>query len=85
VKLDKDEFVVTAWAEACNGPGWANAPVKVLVQDGNGKLRVEYLQPDELNQEVNTLYGVSNLVSYEMTKAVSALVKAKPRRIKHEG
>jgi hypothetical protein len=80
MKLGKDEFVVTAWAEACTGPGWANAPVKVLIQDGNGKLRIEYLQPDELNQEVNTIYGISNLVSYEMTKAVISLVKVKPRR-----
>jgi len=76
-KLQQDERIVSAYAESCAGPGWANSPVWVIVQNTSGKLRQECLQPEEQTTEMHTLYHISSAAHVSMTKAVMKLVKKK--------
>lgn len=70
----KHDTIIVAWAEYAAGPGWANAPVWVLVRDRrDGRLRQECLQPEEQTAVMLTLYGVSAHVSVQMLNAVRAL------------
>jgi len=66
------DHVMVAWAEPCNGPGWANSPVLVLVFNATARdtRRVEYLQPEDQTPEMHILYGVSHAASAAMTNAV---------------
>jgi len=68
--LPKGSRVVTAWAERCSGPGWTNTPVWVLIQDSDGGLRVESLQPMEQSASVRLLHGVSATCAETMTREV---------------
>lgn len=60
--LRPGEHVVCAFAERAAGPGWANAPIWVIVRDVNGEMRLECLQPIEQTNEMLVLYNVSNEV-----------------------
>lgn len=51
--------IVAAWAESASGPGWANAPVWVLVRERDGTLRLDCLQPSEQTHAMHLLYRVS--------------------------
>lgn len=51
--------VVTAWAEPCAGPGWANKPVWVLLRDKNNVLSIRCIQPEDQPDAMRVLYGVS--------------------------
>ena len=66
----KTEHIVTAWAEPAAGPGWANRPLWVLIRDGDGKLRVECIQPADQTVDMHILYSVSAAVHAQMTRAV---------------
>jgi len=79
-KLKPHETIVTAWAEHCYGPGWANAPVWVIVRDGNGNLRQEVIQPDEQSAEMVELHGIDAIVSSKMTGYVRNLMGKKRKR-----
>lgn len=85
--LTEHDTLVTAWAERASGPGWLNFPVWVLIQDGNGKHRVECLQPHEQNDALRQLFDISVSCQKAMVSAVRSLVykplfeaKAKKRR-----
>lgn len=67
--LGQYDTIVTAWCEPASGPGWSNTPLWYLVRDGDGKLRIECLQPNERSEEIAVLYNVcaaaqSSLVGY---------------------
>ena len=72
--LRKHEHIVTAWAEHAAGPGWANLPLWLLIQDGDGKLRIDWLQPDEQSAAIVALFGVSARVAADMTNHVRAVL-----------
>jgi hypothetical protein len=56
-KIDKDEYVVCVYPESCAGPGWSNQVYWVVVQkQGGGRIRLESLQPDEMTQEMCTVF-----------------------------
>lgn len=77
--LGPHDHIVTAFADYAAGPGWANTPVHVIVRDGNGKLREEYLQPNEQSAEIRTLFAVSAATHQTMANAVKrSLKKARP-------
>jgi len=67
VRLGKGESVVTAFAYPCDGPGWANNPVVVIIREVDKKLREEMMQPSELSREMVLLYGISHAVHSAMT------------------
>lgn len=73
MKLEKDDRIVTAWAEACSGPGWQNNIVWVLIHGGDGRHRVEALQPGEQGEEILSLFEFSALTSARMLAAVERL------------
>lgn len=79
-RLKKGEHVVCAFAERCAGPGWANAPVWVIVQDGNGSLRKECLQPSDQSDEMLVMYNVSNEVSSLMKSFAQTTMR--PAKVK---
>lgn len=46
--MQTNERIVCAYAEPASGPGWANQPLWVIVQQrGGGPMRAICLQPDE--------------------------------------
>lgn len=65
----KDDVIVTAWAELCTGPGWANTPIWVIVSNNN-ELRRECLQPNEQDHALRQLFGISCAVQAAMLKAL---------------
>ena len=72
-KIDKDEYVVTAYAAPASGPGWANAPVWVIVRGRDGALREECIQPDDQSRAMRTLYRIA--------AEVNAIITADARQI----
>lgn len=75
LKLKKDEWVVTAYAEMCMGPGWSNLPIIVIIQNSEGKMRQEYIQPDEQSAELRLLFSISESVQLAMRATVTRLLK----------
>lgn len=73
-----DEHIVAAWASPAAGPGWANTPIKVLIQkNGTHDFRVEYIQPGEQTREMHCLYRASAAVAEDMRRAVEQIAKEK--------
>ena len=72
--ITKDDTIVTAFAEYAYGPGWANAPIWVIVRDKTGELRQESIQPLEQTAEMTTLFRISDVVNKAMTTAVKSKV-----------
>lgn len=71
MKLWKHDHVLTAYAEPAAGPGWANAPLWLIIRDArDGSLRRECLQPDEQTSEMRTLYPVCAAAHLSMLAAV---------------
>jgi len=59
LNLKATDYIVTAYPERCSGPGWANAPIYVIVQDRtDGSLRREVIQPDQQTPEMLTIFSV---------------------------
>lgn len=81
-RLAEHEFVVTAYAQRASGPGWSNTPLWVIIQDGNGKLRRECLQPEEQSDTIYILYGISDSVNVQLVNEVERLVERKRVRKK---
>jgi len=75
IKLGEHDVVVTAWAEHCQGPGWANFPICVLIRDRwDGKLRIEYIQPEHQTKELNMLHQFTRIpTSYLVREVEKAL------------
>jgi hypothetical protein len=68
--LGEHDHVVTAFAQRASGPGWSNTPLWVIIQDGDGKLRRECLQPDEQSHTMMLLYNLSNSLNSQLTAEV---------------
>ncbi|MFA5053545.1 MAG: hypothetical protein WC565_05785 [Parcubacteria group bacterium] len=75
LQLDDGDYIVTAWAESCSGPGWANQLVNVLVLGRNGKLRMGALQPHEQTADMQSVFRYSAMAAEDMRRAVSAKLK----------
>ncbi len=67
MKLKKGERVITAYAERASGPGWANAPIWVIIRNVDGSLRQTAIQPDGQTAAMQHLYGVSEQAHLGMT------------------
>jgi hypothetical protein len=81
MKRNEHDHIVAVVAEPANGPGWANTPLWVFVQDGSGKIRRECLQPDEQSDSIRVLYATAAAVHGSLVKEVEELTKKhKPDR-----
>lgn len=72
LNLSNDDHIVAVVAEPASGPGWANTPLWVIVQDGNGKLRRECLQPMEQSEGMRLLYATAAEVHCAMVREVES-------------
>lgn len=77
MKLQACDHIVAVVAEPANGPGWANTPLWVIVQDGNGHLRRECLQPDEQSDGMRVLYATAAAVHVALVKETEALLRSR--------
>ena len=68
--------VVTAYAEYSSGPGWANAPIWIIVRNG-GDLREECLQPKEQTREMQVLFNICQAANSALTNEVQKFWKKK--------
>jgi hypothetical protein len=73
--LGKHDNIVAAYAEIASGPGWSNTLVWCVVRDGDKKVRLEALQPEEQSAEVRTLFDISAVVHGKMLLAVLSMVR----------
>ena len=70
------EFLVVAWAEPASGPGWANSPIRAIVQEqGGGPMRQVWLQPEEQTAEMLTLFRTNAVCTAQMTRLVARKLK----------
>lgn len=74
ILLEEHERIVTAFAQAAAGPGWANSPLWIIIANAvTGKWRQECLQPDEQTPEMALLYEFSALAHGRMTALVQRI------------
>ena len=73
MKLKEHDHIIAVVAEPASGPGWANTPLWIIVQDGNGQLRRECLQPDEQSDGLRVLYATAAAVHGALVREVEAL------------
>ena len=72
MKLNKDEDIITAYAESSSGPGWAtNQPIWVIVKNRlTGIIRKDCIQPRDQTEEMQILCKISEAAHVAMTNAV---------------
>ena len=80
--LGPGDSVLTAFAERCGGPGWANMPIWIVIRaqsptGGGDRLRVEAIQPDEATPTLMTLARHSAAMHEAMTGAVEPYITRK--------
>ena len=74
LNLSKTEYIITAYAKTCAGPGWSNTPVWVIIGDGaTGKIRETAIQPEDQTKEMVDVFAFSALASDRMTELVRKL------------
>jgi len=71
------DHIVAVVAEPASGPGWANTPLWVIMQDSNGNLRRGCLQPDEQSNGIRVLYATAAAVHGALVREVEALTKTR--------
>jgi hypothetical protein len=62
LRLRSGERVISAYAEPACGPGWSNRPFWVLVENREGSIRKQCLQPSEQPVDLARLYDLSALL-----------------------
>lgn len=75
--LSFHDHIVAVVAEPASGPGWSNTLLWVIVQDGNGKLRRECLQPIDQSDGMRLLYATAAAVHAAMVREVERVAKRK--------
>jgi hypothetical protein len=81
LKLNDGDYIITAYAQL-SAVGWANAPIWVIVANGNHKLREECIQPKDQTAEMITLYRLSAEAHGAMKRAVIRAISKKRVRAK---
>ena len=74
-RIKIEGHIMTAWAEACHGPGWANQPVWVLVKDDAGALKIECIQPEDQTAAIGWLFRISEAAHKALRAAVIQAVQ----------
>ena len=82
VRLAEHDRIVCAYARKASGPGWANRPVWVVVEDRRtGKMREECIQPAHQSEELWRLYDIAHEVDCVLYAAVKRLLANAPRQV----
>lgn len=76
MRLEPTDRIEAVFAEPANGPGWSNTPLWVFIQDQNGKIRRECLQPDEQGDHIRLLYTTAAALHDTLKREVEILLKA---------
>lgn len=69
VQLSRGEHIVAVVPEYASGPGWANSPLFVYI-DNQGKLRTECIQPDHQTVEQRILFALGAQISRQLIASV---------------
>lgn len=81
MKLNKNEYIITAYASRASGPGWANTPLWVVIRDSStGRIREEGIQPEHQTAGMRILYGISEQTHAAMVAEVADLVSRKKKK-----
>ncbi len=81
MKLNKNEYVVTAYASRASGPGWSNTPIWVVIRDNStGRLREECIQPEHQTAGMRILYGISEQTHAAMVAEVAELLSSTKKK-----
>lgn len=66
-KLEKDEYIVAVNPEKCDGPGWSNYLIWVIIgKNGSNDLRQASIQPDDFTKEINILFDICRVINKEL-------------------
>lgn len=78
MKLGEHDAIVAVVPERVEGPGWKMLVLRVFIQDGDGNIRRETMQPDgwKESMELRALADIGALVCWKMQQAVDRLVEA---------
>ena len=76
MKFQKNDIIITAFAEDCSGPGWSNQIIWVIVSN-KGELRTECIHPDERNERMAWLFDCSQVSHISMKNAVESWIRCK--------
>lgn len=83
-KLGGHEYVVTAYAEPADGPGWSNRPLWIVIRDSaTNRVRIEAIQPEDQTAEMRALYAISAHCHATLTHEARAWIAehgARPKR-----
>ncbi len=71
--LSGDEYIITAFAKHCSGPGWANSPIVVVIGEHGKPKREHYIQPDEQTAQMRALFAVCAAANAELTGWVASV------------
>ena len=70
IKLKHGEWIFAVVPVVRFGPGWANKPVYVYIDNGSGVVRTECLQPSEQSIELLKLFEIGRVVVDSLIGAV---------------
>ena len=71
INLGKYERIIAVVPQLACGPGWSNKPVWVYIEESDGRLRTECLQPEQQTMEMRqTLFGLEALMHQKLVAAV---------------
>jgi hypothetical protein len=79
-KMAKGDVIVTAYADRCTGPGWFNTPVIAIIRGESGKLREEYIQPDQFDQRMWDMHAISYETHAAMRQMAERILKPKGKK-----
>lgn len=69
--LEAGDLIVAAWAEDCEGPGWQNSLISLVVYR-QGEAKIIAIQPEFHSDEMRALFGVSAAANLSMVCAAAA-------------
>ena len=63
LKLKQDETIIAVVPEYCNGPGWSNTPIWLVIRDSSDIYRRVCLQPEEQTQLMRDTFKIAAAMS----------------------
>lgn len=75
MKLSQTDTVIAAVPQFIPLSGWTETPIWVIVQDGNGILRIECLQPKAQTIEMKYLFEVAEASQRILTGVIETKFK----------
>jgi len=76
-KLAKTDHIVGCWCETAAGSGWSNYFIKVVVADKYHKLRIEWIQPNEMTRDMVVLFNTGDALHSELKRHVTSTLEGK--------